>query len=295
MKAGFPESFSLTGKEVLGQLAPGPLSIETIVATLFWLSLAFVSLGAYGSMAMRVRHQEGKVPDRFFTITDLLVVLVLSFWFGIAAFSGLSSDQEAREIGNRDLVEGALFFGMLVVAVGGFLRWRRLSLFELFGVTRLPFLQALWKGLGYLLLAYPAILLSSLMMVHLLGEDAKPQEVLEFFRNALVESNLPALLLATLTSIVVAPLCEELLFRGYIYGTLRRFLGPGVAIGLSSLLFAAVHVNLMALPALLVLAICLALAYEMTGSIVVPIVMHLGFNAVTLASTLYFYQLPVAP
>ncbi len=294
MKAGFPESFSLTGKGVLGQL-PGLLSIEMIVATLFWVGLAAVSLWSYGSMAMRVRRQEGKVPDRSFAITDLLVVLVLIFWFGIAAFSGLSSEREMHEIGNRDLVEGALFFGMLVLAVGGFLRWRGLSVLELFGVTRLPFFQALWKGLGYLLLAYPVILLSSFAMVYLLGEDAKPQEVLEFFRNALVESNLPALLLATLTSIVVAPLCEELLFRGYIYGTLRRFLGPGVAIGLSSLLFAAVHVNMMALPALFVLAICLALAYEMTGSIVVPIVMHLGFNAITLASTLYFYQLPVAP
>ena len=272
-----------------------PVTPEIVIAVLVWLGLLAVSLWAYGSLALRVRRKEGKVADRSFAIADLLVVLVLSFWLGLAAFSGLTSEGEAREVVGSDLVEGALFFGLLVCAIGGFLQWRKLSPIELFGFLRLPFFRAVGKGLGYLLLAYPMILLASFAMVQLLGEDARPQEVLEFFRNALIESNLRDLFLATLTSVVVAPICEEFLFRGYIYGTLRRFLGPGVAIGLSSLLFAAIHVNLLALPILFLLAVCLALAYEATGSIVVPMVMHLGFNSVTLISTLYLYQASPLP
>ncbi|HWL52620.1 MAG TPA: type II CAAX endopeptidase family protein [Chthoniobacteraceae bacterium] len=272
------------------------LSPEWIVAGLVWLGLLGVSLWAYGALALRVRRKEGQVADRSFALADLLVVIVLSFWLGLAAFSGLmAAGGEGREVIGSDLVEGALFFGVLVTAIGGFLQWRKIPPVELFGLTRLPFFQAVGKGLGYLLLAYPTILLSSFVMIRILGEEARPQEVLEFFRHALAESNLRDLLLATFTSVIVAPICEEFLFRGYIYGTLRRFLGPGLAIGLSSLLFAAIHVNLLALPILFLLAICLALAYEATGSIVVPIVMHLGFNSITLISTLYLYQAAPVP
>ena len=51
---------------------------------------------------------------------------------------------------------------------------------------------------------------------------------------------------------------------------------------LTSALFALVHVNLASLPALFYLALCLTLAYEWTGSLLVPITMHALFNTVSL-------------
>jgi membrane protease YdiL (CAAX protease family) len=62
----------------------------------------------------------------------------------------------------------------------------------------------------------------------------------------------------------------------------KRFLGP-LGAGLAAcLLFAAFHTNLAAFGGLFVLAVCLNLAYERTGSLLVPIAMHALFNLANL-------------
>ena len=80
---------------------------------------------------------------------------------------------------------------------------------------------------------------------------------------------------------VGAPLAEEVIFRGYIYGVAKRFAGIPLAVVFSGLLFGAVHMNLAALLPLTILGIILALAYEYTGSLWGPIAIHFCFNAVT--------------
>jgi len=77
---------------------------------------------------------------------------------------------------------------------------------------------------------------------------------------------------------VIAPAAEETIFRGYIYAVLKRNIGAVGAALLSAALFGAMHMNLGALPALFVLSLCLTLAYEATGSLLVNIFMHAFFN-----------------
>jgi membrane protease YdiL (CAAX protease family) len=90
-----------------------------------------------------------------------------------------------------------------------------------------------------------------------------------------------------LLAVVVAPVAEETIFRGYIYGVLKRYFG-GIGAGLfSAALFAGLHLNVAALPALFVLALCLTLAYEATGSLLVNIFMHGFFNLSMLLTMLY--------
>jgi uncharacterized protein len=116
---------------------------------------------------------------------------------------------------------------------------------------------------------------------------AQPQNVVEFFLNASQKADEKAVILTLLLAVVVAPTAEETIFRGYIYGVLKRGMG-GVGAGvLSAGLFAAMHLNLSALPALFVLALCLTLAYEATGSILVNIFMHSFFNLSMLLVILY--------
>ncbi len=52
-------------------------------------------------------------------------------------------------------------------------------------------------------------------------------------------------------------------------------------------LFAAIHLNTASLLPLFVLALCLTLAYEATGSLLIPMVMHSCFNSITFALVLY--------
>jgi membrane protease YdiL (CAAX protease family) len=77
---------------------------------------------------------------------------------------------------------------------------------------------------------------------------------------------------------VVAPVAEETIFRGYIYGVLKRYTGGLTAGVISAGMFAAMHLSVSSLPALFVLALCFTLAYEATGSLLVNILMHALFN-----------------
>ena len=84
------------------------------------------------------------------------------------------------------------------------------------------------------------------------------------------------------SAVVVAPVVEEVVFRGLIYGAAKRFGGAAGAAIFSSAFFAFIHGNVPALGPLFGLALCLVLAYEFTGSLLVPIAMHAWFNGLQL-------------
>lgn len=86
--------------------------------------------------------------------------------------------------------------------------------------------------------------------------------------------------LFTLASVVLAPMAEEMLFRGVLYTAIKQEGYPRLALFVSSVLFSAIHMNLLAFVPFVVLALVLTLLYERTGSLLAPIVAHAGFNAV---------------
>ena len=90
-----------------------------------------------------------------------------------------------------------------------------------------------------------------------------------------------------IVAVAVAPLVEELLFRGLLQSTIRSFVDrPWVAIGLTSVLFAMVHQNAEHWPALFVLGAGMGHAYERSGSLWQPILIHALFNGTTVFSNL---------
>ena len=82
---------------------------------------------------------------------------------------------------------------------------------------------------------------------------------------------------------IVAPIAEEVVFRGYLYPAAKHFCGPVGGILFSSLVFAAAHGNVVALLPLFVLAVLLCLIFEFTGSIWANISVHFLFNGATVA------------
>ena len=80
-------------------------------------------------------------------------------------------------------------------------------------------------------------------------------------------------------AIGIAPVGEELLFRGILYPAIRQAGFPGVALWGTSLLFAAIHVNLGIFVPLLLLALVLAQLYERTGNLLASFAAHVLFNA----------------
>lgn len=91
-------------------------------------------------------------------------------------------------------------------------------------------------------------------------------------------------------AVVGAPVVEEVIYRfmvqGAILGATRRV---WTSIVITSVIFGAIHIGSAswhALPALAVLGVGMGLAYEHTKRAGVPVVMHVGFNALNVALAL---------
>ena len=83
--------------------------------------------------------------------------------------------------------------------------------------------------------------------------------------------------------IVVAPLAEEIFFRGFLYQAFRNSFGvlPGAL--LSALIFGAIHFEFFKLVQLAILGVILALLFEKTRSLWSPIMLHAINNALAFA------------
>ena len=91
------------------------------------------------------------------------------------------------------------------------------------------------------------------------------------------------LVLMGLGVVIVAPIVEELYFRGLLLRTIERRWGIAVAVIGSSLFFGATHFQLLQLPGLTLAGLVFAMAVVRTGRIGAAIAVHVGFNATTFA------------
>jgi len=82
--------------------------------------------------------------------------------------------------------------------------------------------------------------------------------------------------------VVAAPLCEEFIFRGLIFGGLRRSMGALPAIVISAAIFAIVHPALSMLP-VFALGVIAAVAYERSKVLLAPMLVHAIYNAAVLS------------
>jgi len=92
--------------------------------------------------------------------------------------------------------------------------------------------------------------------------------------------------LAVISIAVIAPVVEEIVFRGFIYGGLRQRWGVTVSILVSSLGFALAHSLsvggsiLLLGPSLFLAGVALAFVYERSRSLLPGIVLHASFNLI---------------
>ena len=104
-------------------------------------------------------------------------------------------------------------------------------------------------------------------------------------------------ILVFVVAVVIAPVLEEMIFRGLFQTVIRSFFESRdskletrsrvwLPIFISSGLFSIVHGNVPHWPALFLLGVCLGYAYEKSGSLFRPIFIHAFFNAITITFVL---------
>ncbi len=258
---------------------PPALPAEWVYLIVTWV---LISTTVFAALAMRIRRDGGRVDTLGFRPLDFGICAALVTYSLLIIVRGFGAPQQQHTITTHQMVDSGLVYLFIVAALCMFLQYRGIDPLRQFGITRLNPLLCFAIALGLLLCVLGFTLLTENLTIYAMHGKAESQDLIEFFLNAAEHSDRKAMLITGLLAVVVAPLTEETVFRGYLYGVLKRQIG-GIGAGLLTAgLFAAMHLNLAALPALFVLAICLTLAYEATGSLLVNISMHALFNLTSL-------------
>lgn len=152
-----------------------------------------------------------------------------------------------------------------------------------------PTWRAVLTGLGYGLGSYFVVGfgLASLLQALATAGGAELPEVQTTFREFAADPAIVPFFL--FGAIVLAPIGEELLFRGMLFQALRSRVGVWPGIGLSAIAFAVVHWdptttlggNLLVVTTIFALGMLLAWMFHRTGTLVVPVVAHAIFNAIS--------------
>lgn len=124
-----------------------------------------------------------------------------------------------------------------------------------------------------------ALSLATAPLIWLAGREGAGQELIRLADNS---KGAPLVALIVVQSVIVAPVVEELLFRGVLLRSLLRRTTPTCATFVSGALFGAIHLidprALAAVPGLVALGILLAWMTLRTGNLSRAISVHAGFN-----------------
>ena len=262
-------------------------ALSAVINAFFLIAGVYIYVSLMRQIGARVPNTEAP-PLRMFGWPEAILATLLAFFFLSTLIVGGPHDV-VRRMRNRDLIESAALTIGLLLALAGFLRLRRFDLDSLGGFSKIGFFRTAIIGGVLILAAYPLIFLADIVTQRLLQSAPQKQAIVEMFSES---STLEQRILIIVLAVSLAPLAEEFIFRFFMYGVMKRYFGKVVAVLVSALLFAAVHAHLPSFAPLFVLGSCFAIAYEWSGSILVPMIMHALFNAITLTALAFPELIP---
>ncbi len=252
--------------------------VELLGAAIAWALLAWIIRRLFSRMVERRDHTP---PTN--TLTESAAGLLLFLLLGQLVASALKilgitregPDAQAGIILGFAATACALGVSVLVLRIVS--GERQPGTFQWWGMRREGFVRT-FLVVPLSLVAFAPLNVSVLLLwrylLHALHLDTQPQPVLV----EPIKQGGPALPVVFVLAVTAVPILEEILFRGALYRALREHVGPVAGAVISAVLFAACHFNLASFVPILVLALFLAFAYEWTGSLWAPILVHAWFN-----------------
>jgi membrane protease YdiL (CAAX protease family) len=290
-----PEEFEEERRALIDWLEGGLADPGAFATRFALLALALGAL-ALSVQLLRLLHRHSPriaLPPPRWSAFEALVVLL--GWFLVQVLCAEAArlvfpSIHAPEIGGILRVASAEPLAHAQVAAAGIGGLAVAGWIVLLPVLHAQPLTALGIGTGSLLrgacqgvlvyaVALPGLVAAMVLWLGLLlliGIDAPRQPAAELLRESIGTWGLPVVLAMV---VGVAPIAEELLFRGLLHRSLARRFGVPFGVICSSLLFGAVHANLLAFVPVSLLGAVLALEMERTGSIWSCIALHAAFNA----------------
>ncbi len=265
---GFESNLALYGLVLLTNVAYSLLAIWVLSrlynseAVLF--SEGFTSIHVFEK---RSDMKEGQMPGGGDVILVLTVTLLLMIYVGSYAVAKL-------EFLGLGVQQGMILLCPIIYA--WYIKADKKKLFSLNRPKLIHFVGGLLMGAGALVLA----MYLGAFLAPLFPESAQGVVDLEDWMQGQ-----PVILLVTFTALMPA-VGEELLFRGFLMGTLKEKYKPVVAVLVTAVVFAVYHMSILRFFTVGVIGLSLTIAAYKSGSIFVSMTMHFLNN---LAAVLISY------
>jgi membrane protease YdiL (CAAX protease family) len=247
-------------------------------------------MGGFITASLLYRNQRRNPPDvkrltetiaeRSWNTTQVFLLLTALFLLYFAAmFTGRFFYEE--QIPLARLIITLSIYSLLILFIGFINRrhggsWQAslgMGISNLWKIKYSPFIY---------LATIPFIMILSegwnLLLEWVLSSEVELQDVAKIVSGELSWLGI----LYMLTAILVAPVYEEMMFRGVIFPYLAKRVGLGPGVILVSILFAVMHFHLPSFVPLTLLSGVLSLSYWRTGSLWSSIGIHMIFNAVSI-------------
>ena len=192
-------------------------------------------------------------------------------WFGAAGADTLNFC--------HFIISNVSFHGAALWLISRFLREHQVGWSAGFGFTAPQRQRAVWLAVLAVAVALPVSWLLNLTSAWIMTSfhvTPTAQQAVQTLQTA--ESSRDRLYFG-LIAIVVAPVVEELLFRGILYPAVKQRGHPQLALWGTAILFAATHNNVMTFVPLMFLALVLTWLYERTDNLAASMITHGLFNA----------------
>ena len=230
-------------------------------------------------------------PWKWEDVTRLLLGLLATVCFGILLGSLLQplikglpeTDQKML-----NLIIGVLAFqGSGLLWIVFFLREQKVSWSAAFGFQSPRLLRTIFLGLAAGAVVLPLVLALQRLsdrVLQIFHADTQPQESVQVFKETVAQAAPSATTVGeqiffTAFVILLAPVAEEILFRGILYPTIKQAGFPQAALWTTSILFALSHFTAITILPLTFFALVLVALYEITDNLLAPILAHSFFNA----------------
>ena len=246
---------------------------------IFWKSISLKKFGW-----KEIKSLDFELIDMVLLIAGGFVVLgeVVSPLFSISLVEIFS-----KNISNELSQSLKIFFGYLFMAIPPlWIVFYQIKSFkgefnlkkDYFQLTYLPINDAIIQGIKGWFTITPFVLIISLLVNSLIDNQNGSNPLLEIVLN---NNNYLSFILLFLTTTVLAPLFEEIIFRGILLPTLSRDFGIISGIIISAFIFALAHLSLGEMPPLFVLGIGLGITRIASGSLLSSVIMHSLWNGMT--------------
>ena len=143
-------------------------------------------------------------------------------------------------------------------------------------------LQLILRGILGWCVAIPVIILSSILVNQFYHSKGSSNPIISYMVDASGQSNVLALIILFITVSILAPLCEEILFRGFLFRFLITKYNFFIAAMISTLLFAGLHLDPNSSVQLFALGFIFTILTAKYQSIIPSIITHGLWNGFTL-------------